>query len=119
MCFEIARQQTPWKVRKVYKAVTRLRRSIYAQSNMALPLSYGVGDVVEMRLGARTERGTSWNLIRKTVSGVYVALTREDAERWKDNSDDIVIELEVDPADFLYHSERGTDATYTRVKVIS
>lgn len=105
MCFMIDENATPWNNLLVYKVVARTKqRGVYKPLYYKHQIRYRAGKAVEIPADAVTTYKSAWSTRAETNCGIYVFKTLALARRYRNIPKISIIEMMVDPADFLYAS---------------
>jgi hypothetical protein len=123
MCFEIPAKQTPWTQTIVYKVMRlefgMLASPVYYDKSKL----YQLGDIQELAPHETYYIENIFNC-RYTQHGIYVYKTLNGALKGHIHSMSSsfrIVECEVDPKDFLYHSDDFVEsyrATYKKIKLL-
>lgn len=117
MCFLIDGTK-PWAETKVYKVVLDWNYIVEGSQifhSLHKGFVYQAGKTYTLRVGAEARTG------ERTHEGYYVYRTLEAAKRGLETSEHrrgVIVELEVNPTDFIYHDVDNEVATYSRVKFL-
>jgi hypothetical protein len=119
MCFQIHPNITNCNRRRAWKIVCAPFVNSQPTRYTGLISSHGVYEVGTV---TKKDAGPSrWRLADTAGSamhGIYVYLSRRYAQNWQMHNGGVLIEVAIDPNDFLHMSEDRKIATYRKVKTL-
>jgi hypothetical protein len=124
MCFDIAKEQTRWTTKRVYKVMYFGENRKLKSPHFPKGLFYRVGETIHCHADYYFDiRYSSRQWTAK--AGIYVLHNIESALMYGTTLvgppiireiTRAIVECEVDPNDFLYHDTESTMATYKKAK---